>query len=70
MKVYHVWVDRCDYDDYYAVAVVAENEDRVLEIVNHGNCGRSYFREWQGKIHVEEVDLTKEHIVIESYNAG
>lgn len=66
MKVYHVWADRYDYDDYDAVVVVAENEDRALEIVNHEN----YFREWQGKIYVEEVDLTKEHVIIESFNAG
>lgn len=69
MKIYNVWVDRYEYDDYDAVIVVAENEDRALEIVDHGNCGRGYFREWQGKVHVEEVDLTKEHIVLESFNA-
>lgn len=49
MKVYHVWVDRYDYDDYDAVVIVAENEDRALEIVDHGNYGRGYFRERQGK---------------------
>ena len=70
MKVYHVWTDRYDYDGYDAVVIVAENEDRALEIVDHGNYGRGYFREWQGKIHIEEVDLTKEHVVIESFNAG
>ena len=70
MKAYHVWVDRYEYDDYDAIVVVAENEDRALELAKHGNWGKCYFREWQGKIHVEEVDLTKEYIVIESFNAG
>lgn len=70
MKVYYVWADRYDYDDYDAIVVVAENEDRALEIVDCANCGKGYFRGWQGKIHVEEVDLTKEYVVIESFNAG
>jgi hypothetical protein len=70
MKVYRVWADKFDYDDYDAVVVVAENEDRALEIVNCAHYGKSYFKEWQGKIHIEEVDLTKEYVVIESFNAG
>lgn len=70
MKVYHVWADRYEYDDYDAIVVVAENEDDALFIAKNWNCGKSYFREWQGKIHVEEVTLTARHVVVESYNAG
>lgn len=71
MKIYHVYVDDWDYDDYDAIVVVAENEDRAFEIANGSNCyDRCYFKEHQGEIRVEEVDLTKEHIVLESFNAG
>lgn len=70
MKIYHVWVDRYDYDDYDAIVVVAENEDDALFIAKNWNCGKSYFRKWQGEIHVEEVALTARCVVLESFNAG
>ena len=70
MKVYHVYVDKYDWDDFDAVVVVAENEDRALAMVNSGYLGGRYFKEHQGEIHIEEVDLTKEYIVLESFNAG
>ena len=46
MKVYYVYVDKCDYDEYDGLVVVAENEDRVLEMVKGGYFGKSYFAEW------------------------
>lgn len=70
MKVYYVYVNDWDYDDFDALVVVAENEDRALEIVNSGYWDGCYFKEYQGEIHIEEVDLTKEYVVITSYNAG
>lgn len=70
MKVYRVYVDDWDYDEFDAVVVVAENEDKALAMVENGYHGGSYFKKWQGEIHVEEVDLTYEHIVLESFNAG
>lgn len=70
MKVYHVYVDAYDWDDFDAVVVVAENKDRALAMVNSGYWGDCYFKEYQGEIHIEEVDLTKEYIVLESFNAG
>lgn len=70
MKVYYVWVDKWDYDRYDSLVVVAENKERALEMVETGNFGGCYFEEWQGEIHIEEEDLTKEHIVLESFNAG
>ena len=70
MKVYYVYADRYDYDDFDGLVVVAEDKDRVLEMVKVGYFGKCYFNEWQGEIHIEEVDLTKEHIVLESFNAG
>lgn len=70
MKVYRVYADDYDYDEYDAIVVVAENEERALAMANIGNWGESYFRKNQGSIHVKEVDLTTEHIVLESFNAG
>ena len=71
MKVYLVYADEYDYDDYDAIVVVAENEENALEMAKSG-CwdGGSYFKKHQGEIHVKEVDLTTEHIVLESFNAG
>lgn len=64
MKPYYVWADDWDYDDYDSFVVVAENEDRALEMV------KGKFNKWQGEIHVEEVDLITEGIVLGSFNAG
>jgi hypothetical protein len=66
MKVYSVYVDEYDYDDYYDVIVVAKNEERALEMIKTGYFGHCYFKESQGEIHVEEVDLTIEHIISSS----
>lgn len=70
MKVYLIYVDDWDYDEYDAIVVVAENEERALAMANSGNWGGSYFKNRQGEIHVKEVDLTTEHIVLVSFNAG
>ena len=70
MKIYHVYVHKYGYDEFDGLIVVAENKDRALEMVKVGYYGECYFKERQGKIHIEEVDLTTEHIVLESYNAG
>ena len=66
MKVFLVWVDKYDYDEYDGVVVVAGSKERALEIVNE----RHYFYESQGEIFVTEVDTTTESVVLESFNAG
>jgi hypothetical protein len=70
MKIYHVYVKKYGYDEFDGLVVVAENKDRALEMVKVGYYGGCYFNERQGKIYIEEVDLTTEHTVLESYNAG
>lgn len=70
MKVYLVYADDYDYDDYDAIVVVAENKENALAMANSGSFGYSYFKKHQGEIHVEEVDLTTAHVVLESFNAG
>ena len=65
MKVYLVCADKYTYDEYDGFVVVAKDEESALEMVI-GN-----FNERQrDSIHVEEVDLTTEHVVLESFNAG
>ena len=66
MKIFLVWVDKYDYDDYDGVVVVAESKERALEIVNE----RNYFNENQGEVFITEVNTTMEHVVLESFNAG
>lgn len=63
MKVYYIYPDNYDYDDFEGFIVVAENESRALEMV------RDKFKTHQGEIHVEE-DLATEHIALEAFNAG
>ena len=86
MKVFKVWVDKCDYDTYDSFVCVANSED---EIRNHisvdeynehvvdmsGNDDYEdsvWFYDFQGEIHIEEVNLNvdKPYIVCSSYNAG
>jgi hypothetical protein len=65
MKVYNVWADKWDYDDFDGFVVVAKDEDSALTMVV------GLFKEYQlPYVHVEEVDLTTEHVVLESFNAG
>lgn len=70
MKVYYIYPDKYDYDEFDGIVVVAENEDRALAMIENGYFRKSYFKDRQGKIHIEEVDLTKEYIVMTSFNAG
>ena len=86
MKVFKVWVDKCDYGTYDSFVCVANSED---EIRNHIRVDRYnervidmsgnddyedgiWFEEFQGEIHIEEVNLNvdKPYIVCSSYNAG
>ena len=71
MKVYLVHPDRCDYDQFDGLVIVAENEDNALDMVNNGGWySEGFFKKNQGEIHIKEVDLTTEHIILESFNAG
>ena len=86
MKVFKVWVDQCDYDTYDAFVCVANSEDEIRNCISIGRQKQriihidgnetyeSYvsFEEFQGEIHIEEVNLNvdKPYIVCSSYNAG
>ena len=65
MKVYRVWTDKWDYDEYDEFIVVAKDEDSAFTMV----IG-SFEKHQRHYIHIEEVDLTTEHVVLGSFNAG
>ena len=86
MKVFKVWVDECDYDTYDSFVCVANSEDeirkhisidryncRVIDMSSNDDYEDSvWFEDFQGEIHIEEVNLNvdKPYIVCSSYNAG
>ena len=86
MKVFKVWVDKCDYDTYDSFVCVANSEDeirshisidryncRVIDMSGNDDYEDSvWFQDFQGEIHIEEVNLNvdKPYIVCSSYNAG
>ena len=86
MKVFKVWVDKYDYDTYDSFVCVANSEDeirnhisidrynrRVIDMGGNDNYEDSIkFEEFQGEIHIEEVNLNvdKPYIVCSSYSAG
>ena len=86
MKVFKVWVDKWDYDNYDAFVCVANSEDEIRKCISinqyrgrvitmDGNeAYENYitFYDFQGEIHIEEVNLNvdKPYIVCSSYNAG
>jgi len=86
MKVFRVWVDKCDYDTYDSFVCVANSEDeikkcisideyneRVVDMSGNDDYEDSvWFQDFQGEIHIEEVNLNvdKPYIVCSSYNAG
>ena len=86
MKVFRVWVDKCDYDTYDSFVCVANSEDeikkcisideyneRVVDMSGNDDYEDSvWFDDFQGEIHIEEVNLNvdKPYIVCASYNAG
>ena len=86
MKVFKVWVDKCDYDTYDSFVCVANSEDeirncisideyneRVVDMSGNDDYEDSvWFQDFQGEIHIEEVNLNvdKPYIVCSSYNAG
>ena len=86
MKVFKVWVDKWDYDTYDSFVCVANSEDEIRKCISIDkyNCrvidmsgnddyeDSVWFQDFQGEIHIEEVNLNvdKPYIVCSSYNAG
>ena len=86
MKVFKVWVDKWDYDTYDSFVCVANSEDEIRNCISIDKYNRRvvdmsgnddyedciWFDDFQGEIHIEEVNLNvdKPYIVCSSYNAG
>lgn len=86
MKVFKVWVDKCDYDTYDSFVCVANSEDEIRKCIRIDKNSRRVvnmsgneayenyvvFEGFQGEIHIEEVNLNKDkpYIVCSSYIAG
>ena len=86
MKVFKVWVDKCDYDNYDSLVCEENSEDEIRSHISidrqkrcviHMDGNEAYenyvaFDDFQGEIHIEEVNLNvdKPYIVCSSYNAG
>ena len=86
MKVFKVWVDKWDYDNYDSFVCVANSEDEIRNCISIDRYNRRVvdmdgneayescvaFDDFQGEIHIEEVNLNvdKPYIVCSSYNAG
>ena len=87
MKLFKVWVDKVDYDTYDSFVCVANSEEeirnsisvdrhnsRVIHLDEGDDKYETYvaFEDFQGEIHIEEVnlDVDKPYIVCASYNAG
>ena len=86
MKVFKVWVDKWDYDTYDSFVCVANSEDEIRKCISVDRYNRRvvdmsgneayedsvWFDDFQGEIHIEEVNLNvyKPYIVCSSYNAG
>ena len=86
MKVFKVWVDEWDYDTYDSFVCVANSEDEIRNCIsideynervvdmsgNEAYEDSVWFDDFQGEIHIEEVNLNvdKPYIVCSSYNAG
>ena len=71
MKVFKVWVDKCDYDTYDSFVCVANSEDEIRNCISVDRYNRRVvdmsgneayenyvtFDDFQGEIHIEEVNL-------------
>ena len=86
MKLFKVWVDKYDYDTSDSFVCVANSEDEIRSHISVDRYNRRvvdmsgneayedsvWFDDFQGEIHIEEVNLNvdKPYIVCSSYNAG
>ena len=82
MKVFKVSAESFGYDEYDSCIVVAESEDAVRKMIKEevrlgrvacllrGDRVSCRFESDQGKISIEEIDLTKQDVILASYNAG
>lgn len=64
LKVYLIESENWDYDDYDSFIVIAENEQKAIELV------KDSFKADQGTLTAKEISLQEECVVLGSFNAG
>lgn len=71
-KVYLVQAEKCNYDQFDGVVVIADDEQEALELCKNNYYGGSFFEEDQGKITIKEIDLksSTSSVILTSFNAG
>ena len=86
LKVFRVWADRWDWDQYDSFIIVDKDKESVLKQfetdslgyrwwhgkVNTSDCtgAACVFGKDQGELHIEEIDLTAPALILGSFNAG
>jgi len=73
MNIYKVEAADFWYDDFDSIVVVAESEERAVDIASNEEIPHGYgthFRKDQYPLTAEKIDLTEEGIVHASFNAG
>jgi|GEM_PF-5972641 len=74
MKVFLVQATNCDYDQNDACVIIADNEEKVMMLIEKQNESRDSFYQLfykeQYPLKIQEVGLDEECLVIESFNAG
>ena len=85
MKLFKVYVDDWDWDDYDYAIVIAESEEQIRANIEQRAWGRVlsfneshdvwdvWFDNWQGDIHIEEIKLDKivePKILLASFHSG
>lgn len=77
-KIYLVTVEKCGYDQYDSVVVIADNEQEAIDLCKGSDYDTAiwfsddgYFLKSQGKITAKEIDLnSKTQVILSSFNAG
>lgn len=78
MKLYLVYTDKYDWDEYDSCAVLAKNEEEAIELcTTAGNkcfCHVIYQplfgKRTKDNLHVIEIDTKQKGIICASFNAG
>lgn len=71
MKLFKVWVDNVEYDEYDSFVCIARSEDEIWDSIKINKCNERVFQlmddeefmdsvcfdDFQGEIHIEEINL-------------
>lgn len=79
-KLFLITCEKCDYDQYDGVVVVADSAEEAIDIVKgvdydtneFGLPFEGYFAKNQGVITAQEIDLQEceRQVILASFNAG